>query len=316
MTHAYWNRQHNQNDPAEMALGSQLLQPVPNPFFGKITSGALATPTIQLRQLLRPYPQYLDLLIFRDPYADLSYQSMTLRVEKQYSHGLTLTAGYTASKTIASTTQSNTWLVGPSNHLYDAKYNRGLEANDIPQRLVLSYVYDIPMGKGHRIVSTGPLSLVLGGWSFSGITVFQKGRPVLITAPDVTNLYNFSSTNGRANRIKNPVLSSGQSLTHWFDTTAFQAAAPYTLPTDSLSQPDLRGPGRKNWDWSLIKNTRFMERYNLQFRAEMFNVFNHPAWDLNSNASGAGTDVTNPLFGQIVLGSNPRNIQFGVRFLY
>ena len=314
MTHLFWNRQHNQNNPADLVNGANLLKSVPNPFYGEITTGALSTPTVQLRQLLRPFPQYQDVLIFRDPYGDMEYESMTLRVQKQYSKGLMLSLGYTLSKTIASTAQSNTWVVGPSNALYDAKYNRGLEANDVPQRLVLGYIYDIPLGQGKKYLSHGVAGAALGGWELSGISVFQSGRPILITAPDQTNLLNFSATNGRANRLKDPVLSSGQSNSHWFDTTAFAVAAPFTIPTDSLSQPNLRGPRRVNFDFSLLKNNRFKEKYNLQFRAEFYNVFNHPAL----LATGATTDVTNALFGQIVQSApgSERNIQLGLRFLF
>jgi len=196
-------------------------------------------------------------------------------VQKQASHGLMLTMAYTLSKTIADTAQSNTWVVGPSNSLYNTKYNRSIEANDVPQRLVFSYIYDVPFGKGKQYMSSGIGAMVLGGWEASGISVFQSGRPLLITAPDQTRLLNFVGTSGRADRIKSPVLSSGQTLSHWFDTTAFQTAAPYTVPTDSLSQPNLRGPRRINTDFSLIKNNKFKEKYNLQFRAEMFNIFNH-----------------------------------------
>ncbi|MCX6585491.1 MAG: carboxypeptidase regulatory-like domain-containing protein [Acidobacteria bacterium] len=314
-SHLYWNRQRNQNDPALMRLGSQLLQPVPNPFFGKIRAGALSGPTISARQALRPYPQFLDLLIFRDPYGDLSYQSWYMRLEKQYSSGMTLSASFTGSKTIANTMQSNTWVVGPSNSLYNARYNRGIEANDIPQRLVLSYLYDLPFGKGRKFLNdaNSVVQKIAGGWQVSSITVLQKGRPVMITAPDTTSLFNFSSTNGRANRLKDPVLPSDQqSLTRWFDTTAFERAAPFTLPTDSVSQPRLRGPGRVNFDVSFLKNTRFGERYNLQFRGEFYNISNTPALD----ARGGTMDVANPLFGQIVQGGNPRNIQFGLRFVF
>jgi len=314
-THLYWNRQRNQNDPSLMSLGSALLAPVPNPFFGKIASGALSLPTIQARQALRPYPQFLDLLIQRDPYGDMSYQSWYARLEKQYSNGMTLSASFTGSKTIASTMQSNTWVVGPSNSLYNARYNKGIEANDLPRRFVVSYVYDLPFGKGRKFLdsSTALASKVFGGWQLSSITVLQAGRPVLITAPDSTNLFNFSSTNGRANRLKDPVLGGDQqTLTRWFDTTAFERAAPYTLPNDSVSQPRLRGPGRVNFDMSFFKNTRFRERYNVQLRAEFYNISNTPALD----ARGATNEVSSPLFGQIVSGGNPRNIQFGLRFTF
>jgi Carboxypeptidase regulatory-like domain len=311
-THLFWNRQHNQNDPAQLSYGSDLLKPVPNPFYGKILTGALSTPTIQLRQLLRPYPQYQDVLLFRDAYGDMEYESLQARVVKQYSSGLMFQLAYTLSKTIANTAQSNTWVVGPSNALYNPSYNRGLEANDVPQRLVLSFIYDFPVGPGKRWLNKGFAAAAFGGWEFSGISVFQSGRPILIIGPDQTNLYNFSATNGRANRLHSGVLSDGQTDNHWFDTTAFAAAAPYTVPTDSLSQPDLRSQRRINQDFSLIKNTRFKERYNLQFRAEFYNIFNHPA------LQPPVTDVTNAQFGQVTssIGGSERNIQFGLRFLF
>jgi hypothetical protein len=210
------------------------------------------------------------------------------------------------------TGESNTWVVGPSNALYDPKYNRSHEANDAPHRLVISQVYDLPFGKGRRWAQAGVGSWVLGGWQWSGITVLQSGRPILITAPDNTGLLDFSYTNGRADRLKSGVLPSGQSLDKWFDTTAFRAAAPFTVPTDSLSQPDLRGPGRKSFDMSVGKNTRVRERYNVQFRAEFFNLFNSPFFEARNQT----TDVTNPDFGRILQGANPRNIQFGIRVVF
>lgn len=312
MTHLFWNRQNDGNNPLQLSLGNQLNQLVPNPFYGEITSGALAAKMLPLKQLLRPYPQYQDVLIFRDPYGDMRYNSMIARVVKQYSNGLMLQLAYTLSKTIANTAQSNTWVVGPSNGLYNPNYNKSIEANDVPQRLVLSYVYDFPVGHGRKYLNHGFVATAFGGWEMSGISVFQSGRPILITAPDNTGIYDFSYTNGRANRTCNPVLSSGQNNNHWFNTTCFSPAPAFTIPTDSLSQPNLRGPRRINTDFSLIKNTRFHERYNLQFRAEFYNLFNHPA------LQPPITDVTSAQFGQITssYGGTERNIQFALRFLF
>src|SRR5579872_382292 len=312
MTHLFWNRQNDENNPLELSLGSQLNNVVPNPFAGEISTGALSAATLPLKQLLRPYPQYQDVLIFRDAYGNMDYESMTARVTKQYSHGIMMQLAYTLSKTIANTAQSNTWVVGPSNGLYDPNYNRGLEANDVPQRLVLSYIYDLPAGPGKQYLNHGIGGAVLGGWEFSGISVFQSGRPILITAPDQTGIYDFSYTNGRANRLASPVLSSGQTDSHWFNTAAFAVAAPFTIPNDSLSQPNLRGPRRINTDFALIKNTKFKEKYNMQFRAEFYNIFNHPA------LAAPITDITSAQFGQIIssIGGSERNIQFGLRFLF
>jgi hypothetical protein len=313
VTHLYWNRQNDANDPLELSLGSKLLAAVPNPFYGEITSGALSYPTIQERQLLLPFPQYQAVLIYRQPYGDMEYESATLRLQKQMSHGLLFTVAYTKSKTIDSTEQSNTWVVGPSDSLYNPKYNRSIDANDVPQRFVASYLYDLPFGKGRQFLQTGIASAILGNWELSGITVMQRGTPLLITAPDTTNLINFISTAGRANRTGSCGLPSGQqSDGHWFNTASFATAAPFTLPTDSLSQPNCRGPGMVNFNLSLIRNIPFREHYRLQLRFETYNTFNHPLL----SATGNTTIVNSPQFGQIVTGGNPRNLQLGVRLLF
>jgi hypothetical protein len=85
------------------------------------------------------------------------------------------------------------------------------------------------------------------------------------------------------------------------------------MPNDSLTQPRLRDPGRSNFDISLFRNQRFGERYNVQFRAEFYNIFNTPALSLGT---GSSVTVNAPQFGRILNGTNPRNIQLGLRFLF
>jgi hypothetical protein len=311
-THLFWNRMENANDPLLLSqYGPRLLDVVPNPFFGKIQGGVGAFSTIQRRQLLRPFPQYQQILAVRRPYADASYQSMTARLEKSYSRGFTFSMAYTLSKLIASTPESNSWVIGPSNALYNPGYNRGLDANDATHRLVFSHVWDLPIGFGRAHLSKGVVGRVLGNWQFSGITVLQSGRPILISAPDNTGLLDFAYTNGRADRLKSGVISN-PTKTQWFDTGAFRPAAAFTVPTDSLSQPDLRTPWRYAWNWSFFKNNPIKDRYNIQFRAEFYNVFNSPQFDVRN----ASTDVTSAQFGQITEGGGQRNIQFGIRLMF
>ena len=202
-------------------------------------------------------------------------------------------------------------MIGPSNALYDPKYNRGIDANDTPHRLVFTHVWDLPFGVGRPYFSNGVMARILGNWQFSGITVFQAGRPILISGPDNTNLLEFSYTNGRADRLGSGVIDNPTG-TKWFDTSAFRAAAPFTVPTDSLSQPDLRTPWRQAWNWSIFKNTIIKERVNVQFRGEFYNIFNTPQFDVR----GPSTDVSNALFGQITEGGGNRNIQLGIRVVF
>jgi hypothetical protein len=311
-THLFWNRMENANNPGLLSqYGSSLLDTVANPFAGRIQGGALSSPTVQRRQLLRPFPQYQQILAVRRPYGDASYQSMIARYEKRYSSGYTISFAYTLSKLIASTAESNTWVIGPSNALYDPKYNRSIDANDTPHRLVFSHIWELPFGKGRPWLQDGVLSRVLGNWQFSGITVLQAGRPILISAPDNTGLLDFSYTNGRADRLRSGVIDNPTNE-RWFDTGAFRAAAPFTVPTDSLSQPDLRTPWRNAFNWSVLKNNPIGERVNVQFRGEFYNIFNQPQFDVR----GPSTDVTNPQFGQITEGGGERNIQFGIRVVF
>ncbi len=314
-THLTQNRFYNQNDPLLLSLGSKLVQKTANPFYGKIQSGDLSYPTINVNQALRPYPQYLQILIPRDGYGDAHYHAFQLRVDKQYSRGLTLTAAYTISKTITNVFESDAGFEpGPQNALYNPNYSRGLDPNDEPHRLVLSYMWEVPFGKGRRYLSNGLAGKVIGNWQMSGITVIQSGVPIRIAGPDNTGLLNFALNSGRGNRLSDPVLSGDQrTASRWFDTNAFTAAPAYTMPTDSLMQPRLREPNRANFDLVFIRNQPIGERYNVQFRAECYNVFNTP--DLRLGTGNSST-LNTAQFGQILSGSNPRNIQLGMRILF
>ena len=133
-----------------LSYGSQLLQQVANPFYGQITSGALSYPTVAFSQLLRPYPQYQQLLLVRQDSGDMEYQSVQFRVDKRFGHGLTFDAGYTISKTMTDAFESGVTETGPQNALYNNHYNHSLDTNDVPQRLVISWIYELPFGKEKR----------------------------------------------------------------------------------------------------------------------------------------------------------------------
>lgn len=312
--HVGQNRFYNQNDPLLLPLGERLLDQVPNPFFGKIRSGPLSFPTIQRRQLLRPFPQYLQFLVPRDGYGDANYHSYQLRVDKQFSNGVSFTLGYTVAKTITNTFESAAGERGPQNSFYNPDYNRSLETNDVAQRLVLSYLWELPFGPKKRFLGNGLAGQVLGNWQLSGITVLQGGIPLRIAASDTTGLLDFPLNVGRGNRLKDPVLpSSERTADRYFDTSAFAIAPAYTLPNDTLNQNRLRDPGRRNFDVSFIRNQRFRENYNIQFRAEFYNLFNTPALSLGN---GSSVTVNTPQFGRILIGTSPRNVQLGIRVVF
>jgi len=315
VTRVAQNRFYNQNDPLLLSLGTQLLQQVPNPYFGKVPTGNLSFPTVQLRQLLRPYPQYLQVLIPRDGYGDASYHSLQTQIDKQYGHGLLLSAAFTVSKTIANVFESDATEAFPHNARYNPRYNRTIETNDLPRRLVVSHVYDLPVGKGKRwLGGPGLASAIAGNWQIGGITVLQSGTPLRIAGSDNTNLYDFSLSVGRGNRLKDPVIAADKRTTDlYFDTTAFAQAPAFTMPTDSLTQPQLRNYGRRNFDLAFIRNQPLRERYNVQLRADVSNLFNTPALTLGT---GSSVTIGTPQFGKVLSGGSPRNIQLALRLTF
>jgi hypothetical protein len=175
-------------------------------------------------------------------------------------------------------------------------------------------MWEVPVGKTRAFLGKGLASDVIGSWQLNGITVIQGGVPLRITATDTTNLYDFALNAGRANRVCDPVLPSEERTTQrYFNTACFGTAPPFTMPTDSWTQPRLRDYGTVNFDMSAIRNQKFKERYNLQFRVEAFNVFNTPRLSLGRDSSVA---VGNAQFGKVLSGTGPRTLRLGLRFLF
>ena len=301
--HLWQNLAYNVPDASVLSLGSALLTQIPNPYYGKVTVGALSAPTVARRQLLLPFPQYSSITRFRATEGDSIYHAFTVRVDRRFAKGFSMLASYTASKLIDNTGEhfsSRTNVSNPKN----LRADRSLADYDLPQRLVVSGIWQLPFGPGQRRFSRGWLPAVVGAWQVNGILSLQKGFPMVITAPNVTNV---TGLNSRAIRLRSGVLTSGQTRDRWFDTSAFVSAEPYTLGNDSRTQPDLRTPGTRNLDFSLMRNQRIGERYTVQFRAEAFNLTNTPNLD-----DPVGT-LNSRDFGRILGGGSNRVIQFGIR---
>lgn len=304
--HLWQNLASNTADPAALSLGSALLSQVPNPYYGKVATGSLSAPTVARRQLLLAFPQYSSITLFRRPIGDSIYHAFTFRADRRFARRFSLLISYTASKLIDNTGEhfsSRTSVSNPRN----LRADRSLADYDMPQRLVATYVWQLPFGPGQARFNKGVLAKVVGAWQVNGILSLNKGFPMVITAPNVTNLPGMSS---RAIRLHSGVLAQGQTPDHWFDTAAFIPATPYTFGTDSRTQPDLRAPGLRNLDFSLTRNQRVGEKTNVQLRAEIFNLANTPRLDEPSG------DINSRDFGRILGGSGNRVIQFGLRLSF
>jgi len=306
----------NQLDPKHLALGAKLLEQVPNPFFGLITTGALSQRTVQRSLLLRPYPQFGGVSPINVNGSSSFYHSFQLKVEKRLSTGLSLLGAYTNAKLIddASQQNGNFGPEGVRQNAYDRRGDRSVSVNDISQRLVISYVYELPFGRG-RTFGGGwnrAVDVVLGGWQVNGITTFQTGLPLRISAPNTCNCFNSGlrpNINGSA-RLSGDVHDR---LTRYFDTSVFSQPALYSFGNAPRTLADVRAPGAHNWDFSLFKNFQLSERVNVQFRTEAFNLFNRVQFgfpDMNFGNLGRG-------FGQITSQANsPRQMQFALKVLF
>lgn len=307
--HLWANSNGNAVNPMYLSLGSQLNSLVPNPFYGEITNGSLSSPTVRLSSLLSPYPQYTGINRIRGSIGDSIYHALTVRAERHMAAGLLFQVSYTNGKLIDNTperftAQSGSSIIDP----YNLGLSRSISDNDISQRFVANFVYQLPFGRDKRWLSQGIASYILGNWEVSGIYTMQTGTPIVIQPACNTQLPGIGCY---AIRSHNPNLPSGQqTINQWFDTTAFASTPLYSLGNDSRTEPNLRNPGLVNLDALLSRSQPIGERMNLQFRAEFYNSINH------TNLNGPQTSVTAANFGQITAAAGGRSMQLGLRLSF
>jgi hypothetical protein len=288
----------NQLPVADLALGQALLQKVANPYYGQIpTSSSFGQPTIAYQQLLRAYPRFTNVELYRDNVGDSEYNALQMKLEKRFSRGLRFTFAYTFSKLIddASTYFSQTIFTGPAlttigaADAFNRKLERDVSSGDIPRVFSAGWVYEIPRWKR------------ISGWEIAGLVRVQAGDAV-----PISQATNFNSAFGyalqRPNRIGDPNNFGGRSASEWFNVAAFATAPQFTLGTSSRNP--IRGPGLQNADLMIGKTFRVNERMRIEFRAEAFNVSNTPP--LNDPNASFGSAA----FGTITTAGNPRDFEF------
>jgi hypothetical protein len=303
----------NQLTVQQLSQGNALLVNVPNPFFGTIPrSSSLGNPTIPQAQLLKPFPQFTNVTLFRNNVGNTNYNAMQIKFEQRLSHGLSILANYTRSKLIdeASSVFDAAIITGPTANFPAADtYNRSLERDvstgDMPNVTVVGATYYLPAGKGHAHFSTGAMEKIFGGWQLSGMVTLQSGLPLAVT--QITNFNAFAGFGTqRPNRIADPELPASQrSVSQWFNTAAFEVAPQFTLGNSSRNP--VRGPAYRNADFAIIKQTLLGEQTNIEFRTEIFNLTNTPPLAAPNVVRG------NVAFGTITAAGDPRVIQFGLK---
>jgi hypothetical protein len=266
----------------------------------------------------RPYPDFLN-MAYTDSSGSSIYHSLQVKVERHYANGLSFLGSYTWSKSIDTNSTYFSTNAAPNSpqNSYDRAAEKGLSDFNVPQRLSLAYVYDLPFGGKLMRLSNPKTNYLIEGWEVSGIATVQAGSPF-------TALYlsNDPSTTGQGTERANvvggvPVYPANQTVNQWVNPAAFVRPAEFTF--GNAGRNSLQGPGLADWDFSVIREFRLTESKTLEFRAEVFNLFNEANFSLPVN------DASSPTFGQIfntvqpIAGlasggpGDPREVQFALR---
>ena len=265
--------------------------------------------------LRRPFPQLGDVVVINGP-GHSSYHAFHARLQQRLHKGLTVLSSFSWGKSIdngsavrgsiAETFTSNANDLGPE---------RGLSAFDFRRRWTTSWLYELPFGKGKRwLGSAGRFAeIVAGGWQLGGILTLQDGFPfTALCGPG--NIQNGGvGCYPDAVGVPANLARSEQKLTRFFNTDAFIDRLPggERWRYGNAARNTVMGPGIISWDFSAAKNFYFTEQSGLEFRAEFFNLPNHPIF------SAPGTTLRTPTYG-VISGTqvDSRQIQFGMKLSF
>jgi hypothetical protein len=305
----------NQLTAKQLSEGSALLTTVPNPYYGQIpSSSSIGGKTITEAQLMKPYPRFLNVATYRNNSGTTNYNAVEAKVEQRFSHGLSLLFAHTHSKLIddASSVFSTTVLSSPNSSsliaadTFRPSLERDSSSGDMPNVTSFSGIYDLPAGHGHRFASGGLADSLLGGWSVNAIFLLQSGMPVTVT--QATNNNSFAGfALQRPNLVGNPSKSPNhRTPAQFFNTSAFATAPQFTI--GSASRNPVRGPAYRDLDFALVKHTTLFHETGLEFRAELFDVTNTPAFSQPNGSFGSAA------FGSITSTvTDPRVMQLAIR---
>jgi hypothetical protein len=319
--HLYGDYDANQLPDKYLSLGSQLLSQVSNPFYGYISSGALSGPTVAQSQLLLPYPQFTGVTLGdASSYGASSYDALQVNATRRFSDGFGLMVSYVRSKLMDNVGATETGFPGGNfagggiQDWDNLRAEWALGTYDTPNYLAVNGTYDLPFGKDKRLFNSNSVAnYFIGGWQLNGINYVLSGTPLQVFTAANT-LFNDGGTQRADWNGQNPVPNTAikDRLSDYFNVNDFSAPAPFTYGNSPRTIGSLREPGWVDLDLSGIKNTRFFDgRLNVQFRAEAFNILNHPQFGPPDTNLGDGT--TGIVSQQV---NNPRELQFALKVLF
>ncbi|MDQ1474229.1 MAG: hypothetical protein QOJ99_5709 [Bryobacterales bacterium] len=263
-----------------------------------------ATATADNEDARRPYQQFVQFTQDVSG-ATSTYHALQLSLEKRFSHGFTVSANYTWSKSIDpvsySTDLDTINVINP----YNVNAYRAVSDFNVPQRFVLNYLWQLPSPKA------GLMRKAFGGWETSAIWTWQSGFPLNISSGNDTSFSNPSLGNDQAQLLCVPHYTSGSQtdrIGSWFQTQCF--GIPQANTFGNAGRNILIGPGTFNVDFGAHKLFTLTEKMKLQFRAEFFNAFNHAL--LNN----PDTTVSDSNFGRITSARAPRTVQLALKLSF
>jgi len=270
---------------------------VANPYFPLLPGTGLSAQTVARSQLLRPFPHFTG-VTGNEPAGYSYYHSLQIRTERRLSRGLTAQVGYTWSKWMDATTFLNAT---------DERPEQVIAAQDRPQRLTFSGVWEMPVGKGRTFANKAPrwVDAFIGGWQVQGFYEAQSGPPI-----------GFGNIIFRGDLHQLVLPISQRTPSRWFNIDAgFERDPAKQLASNIRQFPSrltgLRAKGLNVWNLSAIKNFRLTEQVKLQFRTEWLNAMNH------THLAAPNTTVTSPLFGAVTSAPGyPRQIYFALKLLF
>ena len=299
--------------------------------------------TEPVEQALRPYPQYgyMNQDSYLQNVGQSSYEALTAKLEQRFHNGFNILASYTFSKTLTdadaiqpfySTLQNQGGTQNPYNH----KAEKAVSNEDIPNNFVVSYLYELPVGRGKRFMANAPkpVSAVISDWRISGVQRYLGGQPISFFGangiPGFDNGIRPNRVSGQGAKRQgsfNPFsfqntgsvgAGSGACTTGFWNCSAFAdpnpnpgPGIPYVFGDMPRNSSDIRGFAFYDEDFGINKTFPIHENIRAEFRGEMFNAFNRHAF----NKPDSGIQDTN--FGQVgstLLG--PRNVQFVLKIHY
>ena len=263
----------------------------------------------------RPYPSLAAISAIL-PRGSSTYNALQTKIEKRFSNHFYFLMGYTWSKAIGNEpAESLTFQPNATGQNYfpfapqGSTSDKGLAAIDLRQSFTLSYLYELPFGRGRKLLngSGAAVNQLLGGWNVTGITRVRTGFPLGATiTPSLLN----NTMGNRPNVVCDPNLpTSQQKVQRFFNTSCFTAPASFQFGNSGRTFGS--GPGQVNFDFSILKDFRIREQMSLEFRTEIFNILNSAEFDLPSTAIGTGPAGT--IAATI---NDARQIQFGLKLKF